>query len=79
MLLTVSMCAKPQNHRPRIYPRQLRDSIRQAKLLCIGFEDTLECKNAWKRVEALDSMYQDQCRIDDMIREAQLEVRHYDT
>jgi len=75
MLLTVSMCAKPHNHRPRIYPRQLRDSLRQAKLLCIGFEDTLECKNAWKRVELLEEMYNTQCQVDMMIREAQLEVR----
>ena len=31
--------------------RKLRDSIRHAKLICPGHEDTRECKLAWDRVD----------------------------
>ena len=36
---------------PVILERKLRESIRHAKLICIGHEDTKECKIAWDRVE----------------------------
>lgn len=61
--MIVTMCMKPMNHRPRIIPRQVREAVRQAKLLCIGFEDTLECKNAWLRVKAIEDMYIEQCKL----------------
>lgn len=31
--------------------RKLRDSIRHAKLICHGHEDTVECRLAWDRVD----------------------------
>lgn len=36
---------------PVYLERKLRDSIRHAKLICHGFEDTKECHMAWDRVE----------------------------
>jgi hypothetical protein len=36
---------------PIVLNRKLQDSIRHAKLICIGHEDTKECKLAWDRVE----------------------------
>jgi len=61
--MIVTMC---MNHRPRIIPRQVREAVRQAKLLCVGFEDTLECKNAWLRVKAIEDMYIEQCKLDEL-------------
>jgi len=65
-------------HRPRIYPRQVKEAKRHAKLVCLDYEHTKECKDAWTRAEFIESEYEDQCRIDDMIREAMLEKRQYD-
>lgn len=36
---------------PVFLERKLRDSIKHAKLICPGHEDTRECKLAWDRVE----------------------------
>lgn len=36
---------------PVFLERKLRDSIKHAKLICHGHEDTKECKIAWDRVE----------------------------
>jgi hypothetical protein len=55
-------------HAPRIYPAQVKAAARHAKLLCEGYEDTLECKNAWKRVEYIEKAYKDQQKADEMIR-----------
>jgi len=55
-------------HAPRIYPAQVKAAVRHAKLLCEGYEDTLECQNAWKRVEYIEKAYKDQQNADEMIR-----------
>ena len=36
---------------PIILEKKLRESIRHAKLICPGYEDTKECRVAWDRVE----------------------------
>jgi hypothetical protein len=51
-------------HAPRIYPAQVKAAVRHAKLLCEGYEDTLECQNAWKRVEYIEKAYKDQQKAD---------------
>jgi len=61
--MIVTMCIP---HRPRIIPRHLKEAKRQAKLLCIGFEDTLECKNAWLRAKEMEDMYIEQCKLDEL-------------
>jgi hypothetical protein len=65
-------------HRPRVYPVQLKNAINHAKLLCLGYEDTEECKNALKRVEYLEKLYVDQEKVDAIIREEMLSKREYD-
>jgi hypothetical protein len=66
-------------HRPRIYHKNVKESVRQAKLLCAGYEDTLECKNAWQRVRVLEEMYENQCRVDEMIRQEMLNLKTSDS
>jgi hypothetical protein len=36
---------------PVVLERKLRESIKHAKLICPGYEDTKECRIAWDRVE----------------------------
>ena len=66
------------NHRPRVTPTQLKTAKRNAKLLCLGYEDTEECRNAWMRVEYIEKLYLDQKRIDEIIRDEMLSKREYD-
>jgi len=66
------------NHRPRIYPKHIKAAKHNAKLLCQGYEDTEECQNAWLRVKYMEKQYEDQKRIDQIIREEMLSKREYD-
>jgi hypothetical protein len=56
-------------HKPRVSPAHLKVARRQAELLCLGYEDTQECHNAWLRVEHLEKMYNEQQKIDELIRD----------
>ena len=38
---------------PIVLERKLRASIKTAKLICPGYEDTVECKLAWERVDEI--------------------------
>ena len=71
----VVCCAKPppQNHRPRIHPRMIKQAKQHAKHLCHNYEDTKECKDAWRMAEELEFMYKEQSIIDIMIREVMLD------
>ena len=33
--------------------KELRARVRHAKLVCFGYEDTIECEVAWQKVDAL--------------------------
>ena len=33
--------------------KELRLAVRHAKLLCFGYEDTIECEVAWQKVDVL--------------------------
>ena len=61
-------------HTPRVYPAQVKAAVRQAKLLCEGYEDTLECQNAWKRVEYIEKMYKDQQKVDEMLSKREYDI-----
>lgn len=56
-------------HQPRVSPAHLKAARRQAHLLCIGYEDTQECHNAWLRVEYLEKMYEEQQKVDEIIKD----------
>jgi hypothetical protein len=66
------------NHKPRVTSSHLKAAKRNAKLLCLGYEDTAECRNAWLRVEALEKMYVEQQVVDEIIRNEMLSKREYD-
>lgn len=46
---------------------KLRNKIKHAKLLCKGYEDTKECKIAWKKIDDLKKQIKDakQCEFDE--------------
>jgi hypothetical protein len=50
-----------RNHsKTRVKPKDIKRAIEQAKLLCVNFEDTVECRLAWEKVEELSSAHHDQ-------------------
>ncbi len=61
---------------PVFLEKKLRESIKHAKLICPGYEDTKECRIAWDRVEdiqkAINKKKDVQCEIDE------LSCREYD-
>jgi hypothetical protein len=66
------------NHRPRVFPSHVKSAIKQAKLLCLGYEDTVECRNAWLRVEYMEKQLVEQDKVDEIIRKEMLSKREYD-
>ena len=44
----------------RVKPKEIKRAIDHAKLLCLNFEDTVECRLAWEKVEELSSAHHDQ-------------------
>ena len=54
------MCAVPPRKRTLVKKTELKQAITQAKNLCIGYEDTVECKLAWEKVEELSAAMADQ-------------------
>ena len=72
----VAMCSVP--HRPRLTPRQMFRAREHARLVCLDFETTESCKKAQEKLLQLEIRYDEQCRIDDMIKDAQIEKREYD-
>ena len=39
--------------------KELRARVRHAKLICLNYEDTHECKVAWQKVDILVQSFQD--------------------
>lgn len=66
---------------PIFLEKKLRESIKHAKLVCHGYEDTKECKVAWGRVDDIQKAIHK--KKEDDIRHAQCEIdelacREYD-
>lgn len=53
------MCvAKP--NKQVVKPRHIKSAVNHAKLLCLNYEDTVECKMAWEDVHQLEKAYDKQ-------------------
>lgn len=64
-LRPVTMTARPRpkrTHKTPVKAKDIKRAIDQAKLLCVNFEDTIECRLAWETVEELSVAYNDQER-----------------
>ena len=59
-MLTLTMCAVPPRKRTVVKKAEIKQAITQAKNLCIGYEDTVECRLAWEKVEELSAALADQ-------------------
>jgi hypothetical protein len=74
--------AQPFKPKPKtiVRPRHIKESIQQARLLCQNFEDTVECKLAWEKVEELSAALNDQKKLleEEAERFSELEERIYD-
>ena len=59
--MVVRATAQPQKpRRNKVKAKDIKSAIDQAHLLCFNFEDTIECRLAWEKVEELSSAYNDQ-------------------
>jgi hypothetical protein len=57
----VRASAQPQKpRRTKIKPTDIKGAIVHANLICFNFEDTVECRIAWEKVEELSSTFHDQ-------------------
>lgn len=72
--LVARACARPKKN--KIKAKDIKAAIKQANLLCFNFEDTIECRLAWERVEELSSSYHDQWmyELDQRKRETEAEI-----
>jgi len=74
--------AQPFKPKPKTIVRQrhIKESIQQARLLCQNFEDTVECKLAWEKVEELSAALNDQKKLleEEAQRFSEYEERIYD-
>lgn len=63
-----------------VRPRHVKESIQHARLLCQNFEDTIECKLAWEKVEELSAALNDQKKLleEEAERFSAAEERMYD-
>ena len=59
-MLTLTMCAVPPRKRTVVKKAEIKQAITQATNLCIGYEDTVECRLAWEKVEELSAAFADQ-------------------
>jgi hypothetical protein len=79
MLLLTVCTARPHQYKvPKVvFRKKLADAIKHAELLCHGYEDTFECKNAWGHVRDLEFVLN---RQEEEKKEAfsELEIREYD-
>ena len=55
----VVLVARPKM-RTQVKAKDIKRAIDHAKLLCLHFEDTIECRLAWEEVEELSIAYNDQ-------------------
>ena len=54
------MCAVPPRKKTVVKKAAIKQAITQATNLCIGYEDTIECRLAWEKVEELSAALADQ-------------------
>ena len=54
------MCAVPPRKKTLVKKAAIKQAITQATNLCIGYEDTIECRLAWEKVEELSAALADQ-------------------
>jgi hypothetical protein len=55
----VVLVARPKM-RTQVKARDIKRAIDHAQQLCMHFEDTIECRLAWEKVEELSIAYNDQ-------------------
>ena len=55
----VVLTARPKL-RTQVKAKDIKRAIDYAKLLCLNYEDTIECRLAWEEVEELSNAYNDQ-------------------
>lgn len=55
----VVLVARPKM-RTQVKAKDIKRAIDHAKLLCLHFEDTIECRLAWEEVEELSTAFNDQ-------------------
>ena len=74
--------AQPFKPKPKtiVRPMHVKESIQHARLLCQNFEDTVECKLAWEKVEELSAALNDQKKLleEEAQRFSEYEERIYD-
>jgi hypothetical protein len=68
---------KPKPKKTIVRQRHVNEAIQHARLLCQNFEDTVECKLAWEKVEELSATLNDQ-KLEDTKRFSEYEDRIYD-
>jgi len=80
--LPVVCTAQPFKPKPKtiVRPRHVKESIQHARLLCQNYEDTIECKLAWEKVEELSAALNDQKKLleEEAQRFSEYEERIYD-
>lgn len=83
MLLLTVCTARPQKYTvPKVvFRKRLAEAINHAQLLCHGYEDTFECKNAWDHVRDLEFVLnrQEEKKKDMYNAFSELETREYDS
>jgi lipid II:glycine glycyltransferase (peptidoglycan interpeptide bridge formation enzyme) len=81
-LRPVVCTAQPFKPKPKtiVRPRHVKESIQHARLLCQNYEDTVECKLAWEKVEELSAALNDQKKLleEEAQRFSEYEERIYD-
>lgn len=78
-MLTLTMCASlPPRKRTQVKKTELKQAITQAKNLCIGYEDTVECRLAWEKVEELSAALADQEAETVKLPRTERAIREYD-
>ena len=83
--MVVRATAQPQKSaRTKIKAKDIKRAISHANLICFNFEDTIECRLAWEKVEELSAAFNDQWMSEsreasiDAARRLSLSEREYD-
>jgi len=81
--MKLAVCRPVCSAKPKksvVKPRHVKEAIQHARLLCHNFEDTIECKLAWEKVEELSVALNDQNKVwkEEAERFSPAEERMYD-
>lgn len=76
----VVLCLAKPKPKTVVRPRQIKEAVQHARLLCHNYEDTIECKLAWEKVEELSAALNDQKKLseEEGQRFSEAEERMYD-